>query len=70
MEIFKKDDKKLTELIRKVNCYIDNVNSDTNSYSPRLNADIGRSRKQKNGKQRYSLRFSMFIDGIHPDPSG
>ena len=67
VEIFKKDDKELTELIRKVNCYIDNANNDINSYSPRLNADIERSRKRKNGKQRYSLRFSLFIDGIHPD---
>lgn len=63
---FKSDDKKLTEYVLSINSFIDTLNRDLGTYSPRLNEDLQRSRKSKKGKQRYSWKFSMYSDGVHP----
>ena len=63
---FKTDDKRLTEIVIQVNEFIDKPNHSIGTYSPRLNQDLIRSRKSKNKKQRYSYRFGLYSDGIHP----
>ena len=65
-DIFREDDKELSRIIDAVNSRIDDLNSDMNTYSPRLNADLVRSRKGKGKRQRYSMNFKLLVDGIHP----
>lgn len=65
-ELFKCDDNKLNELIDSVNVFIDKLNTEINSYTPKFNQDLLRSRKRRNSKSRYSLNFNLLPDGIHP----
>lgn len=65
---FKLDDKTLTENVHSVNRFIDEVNRQMGTYSPKLNEDLRRSRKSKKGSQRYSWNFKLLDDGIHPKP--
>ena len=57
---YKTDDQFLTT-------QIDKLNAGLISYSPKLNQDLIRSRKGSRKRQRYSLNFNLFKDGIHPD---
>ena len=65
-EKFPCDDNTLTERIDSVNDYIDNLNSEINSHSPKFNQDLVRSRKPHGSGQRYSLNLKLLSDGIHP----
>ena len=64
--VFKADDKRLTQYVETVNSFITRLNTDMKTFSPSLNEDLRRSRKAKNKKQRYSVRYNMYTDGIHP----
>ncbi len=64
--IYKADDEQLTSLIDTANEFVELLNSETNTHTPKLNQDLVRSRKKKGGKQRYSLNFNLLHDGIHP----
>ena len=64
--ILKADDKRLTQYVETVNSFIIRLNTDMKTFSPSLNEDLRRSRKAKNKKQRYSVRYNMYTDGIHP----
>ena len=66
--VFRPDDKTLTEFVSTVNHFIDRLNQQMGTYSPKLNEDLRRSRKPKKKKPRYSWNFKMFTDGIHPKP--
>lgn len=66
--IFKDDDKTLTKVINRANAYIDRLNCEASTYTPQLNQDFQRSRKHSGRKPRYSLRFNLLKDGIHPKP--
>ena len=66
-ETFKDDDRKLSCLIDTVNKYIDSLNEELGSYSPKLNQDLLRSRKKKKHQARYSTNYKLLLDGIHPD---
>ena len=66
-ESYKADGQFLTSQIDKLNGYIQDLNTSLNSYSPKLNQDLVRSRKGYGKRQRYSLNFNLFKDGIHPD---
>ena len=66
--VFKTYDKTLTEYVNSLNIYIDQLNKQMGTYSPKLNEDLRRSRKAKNKRPRYSWNFNMFTDGIHPKP--
>ena len=63
---FHQDDKRLTSYVESVNLFIDKINAEMGTYSPKLNEDLRRSRKGKNKKQRYSWNFNLYSDGIHP----
>lgn len=65
-EIFKADDKSLSDDISTINNFIDELNEVTGGLSPKFNQDLVRSRKAKNRKGRYSLNFNLLTDGIHP----
>lgn len=65
-ETFKEDDRRLTDYITEINNFIDDLNCQTGTSSPRLNQDLCRSRKRKNSKARYSWNFNLLVDGIHP----
>jgi hypothetical protein len=65
-DIFKEDDRKLNVYVKSVNAVLNSLNQELGTYSPNLNQDILRSRKQKNRPPRYSFKFSLFLDGIHP----
>lgn len=66
-DIYAESDKRLTHLVDSVNSFIDRLNRDNHTYSPKLNMDLQRGRKRRGGKQRQSLNFKLFLDGIHPD---
>lgn len=66
-ESYKADDQFLTSQIDKLNDYVQDLNTSLTSYSPKLNQDLVRSRKGSRKRQRYSLNFNLFKDGIHPD---
>lgn len=66
--VFKDDDKTLTRVIDRANSHIDRVNREFSTYTPRLNQDLLRSRKRAGHKPRYSIRFGLLKDGIHPKP--
>lgn len=63
---YKSDDRKLTEYVLSINNFIDALNQELGTYSPKFNQDLKRSRKAKKGKQRYSWNFNMYFDGVHP----
>lgn len=65
-DTFKEDDRKLTEYIDSANVFIDNLNERFNTYSPKLEQDLVRSRKRRNSYARYSYKFSLLRDGVHP----
>ena len=65
-ETFRDNDLKLTELVDSTNSFIDDLNSQLNTYSPKINQDLIRSRKGASAKARYSINFNLFKDGIHP----
>lgn len=66
-DIYKENDKQLTQLVDRANAYIDQLNRNIHTYSPKLNEDLQRGRKRRGGKQRKSMNFNLFLDGIHPD---
>ena len=66
--IFKENDKRLTLLVNKANDHINCLNNEIHSSTPKLNQDLMRGRKRKGGKQRTSMNFKLFLDGIHPNP--
>ena len=66
-EVYAQSDKRLTEIVDSVNSFIDHLNQVNYTYSPKLNVDLQRGRKRRGGKQRQSLNFKLFLDGIHPD---
>ena len=66
-ECFKADDFKLTSLIDSVNKYIDELNSQSNTASPKFCVDMVRRRKKaSSATTRYSVNFGLLRDGIHP----
>lgn len=67
-EIFKDDDKSLSRVINRANAHIDRLNEEVGSYTPQFNQDLQQSKKRKGGKQRYSMKFALLKDGIHPGP--
>ena len=58
-EVYAQSDKRLTEIVDRVISFIDRLNQDNYTYSPKLNVDLQRGRKRRGGK--------LFLDGIHPD---
>lgn len=66
-ESFKSDDQFLTAQINSLNDFIQDLNVSLNSYTPKLNQDLLRSRKGSGKKQRYSVNLKLLKDGIHPD---
>lgn len=66
-ESFKSDDQFLTTQINLLNDSIQDLNASLNSYTPKLNQDLLRSRKGSGKRQRYSLNLNLLKDGIHPD---
>ena len=65
-ESFKEDDRKLNSLVDSANQFIETINSELGTYTPKFNEDLVRSRKRKGSKGRYSCNFGLFKDGIHP----
>lgn len=65
-ESFKADDFKLTTLIDSANSFIQEVNSQMSTCSPKFCQDMVRSRKKMNSVARYSINFGLLRDGIHP----
>ncbi|MES9904148.1 MAG: hypothetical protein ABW168_15920 [Sedimenticola sp.] len=63
---FLEDDIKLKGTIDSINSHIDDLNSELNTYSPKFNADLEKTRKPKQGKTRRSVNFNLYRDGIHP----
>lgn len=66
-EIFAQQDIVLRDSIDAVNNYIDSVNRELGTQSPKFNADLVRSRKAKRGPIRYSVNHKLLKDGVHPD---
>ncbi|MEW8545261.1 MAG: hypothetical protein AB2693_17190 [Candidatus Thiodiazotropha sp.] len=64
--VFKNDDKILTDLIKRANSFINDLNCEVNSYSPKFNEDLVRSRKKRGSSQRYSINLKLLHDGLHP----
>lgn len=67
-ELFRDDDKLLSKVIERANADIDRLNKEVGAYTPQFNQDLQRSRKRRGGKQRYSMKFALLTDGIHPGP--
>lgn len=71
-KFFHSQDFILLERIALVNEYIRSVNERSSEHrktplsSPRFKLDLIKFRKEKGGKQRRSLNFSNYRDGIHP----
>ena len=63
---FKPQDKTLSKSVNFVNKYIDSLNNELNTWSPKLNEDLTRSRKREGKAQRYSMNFKLLSDGVHP----
>lgn len=63
---YKESDDQLTSLIDTANGFIDKLNLEQNTSSPKFNEDLRRSRKSKGRKARYSTNYSLLLDGIHP----
>lgn len=63
---FHLQDLKLTRTISLVNELIREVNDRNNVASPNFKLDLLKYRKSKGGKQRKSLNFKNYKDGVHP----
>ena len=57
----------LTERIGILNDHIGDVNRESGFNTPRFKKDLIKYRKCKGHKQRSSLNFSGYIDGLYPD---
>ena len=66
-ESFHENDLILTERIEILNDHIRDVNRESGFNTPRFKKDLIKYRKGKGHKQRSSLNFSGYIDGLHPD---
>lgn len=66
LQLSRSQDFILLERIALVNEYIRIVNERSLVTSPRFRLDLLKFRKEKGGKQRVSLNFSNYKDGIHP----
>ena len=63
---FMESDRKLTSLINSMNEIIDSFNGRLETYTPKFAQDMIHSRKTKGRKTRYSIKFSLLLDGVHP----
>ena len=59
-------DLELTQRIAYANDYLREVNDRRCVAPPRFKLDLLKFRKQEGGKQRVSLNFKLYKDGIHP----
>ena len=67
-QVFQNDDHTLCAIVKKVNNAIKEINLENGKHSPVFNCDLERSRKGTWQNERYYLNFSLYADGIHPNP--
>lgn len=66
---FRENDLRLTDRITLINDFIQEVNKSNGFRSPNFKKDLQNNRKSHGDiGSRSSLNFSLYKDGIHPDP--
>lgn len=63
---FHADDMRLSITVDSINHDITTLNQELGVISPRFNEDLRRSRKSRGKGIRYSFKFSLLQDGVHP----